>query len=102
MQDKDLELVIEECAEVIQECAKVVQAATKILRFGIDDSHPEYYGGVLNSKVLTEEVGQLLHCLDRLDLSPEHLLAAAERKREKLRIYGPEGTYLAEKGIEEE
>ena len=61
MRRENLELVIEECAEVIQ-------AATKILRFGVDDRHPDYYDGMSNSQALAEEVGQLLHCIDRLNL----------------------------------
>lgn len=90
MRREDLELVIEECAEVIQ-------AATKILRFGEDDSHPSYYDGAPNSEVLTEEVGQLLHCISRLGLNCALLMLAQQRKEEKLKTYGPDGTYLAEK-----
>lgn len=90
MRREDLELVIEECAEVIQ-------AATKILRFGVDDSHPTYYDGAPNSQVLIEEIGQLLHCIDRLDLPRDSLQRAKARKWKKLQVYGPDGTYLAEK-----
>ncbi len=88
MRREDLELVIEECAEVIQ-------AATKILRFGVDNSHPTYYDGKPNSWILTEEVGQLFHCIHRLQLDEEHVCDASARKRKKLTIYGPGGTYLA-------
>ena len=49
---ENLELVIEECAEVIQ-------SATKILRFGVADSHPTYHGGAPNDWALTEEVGRV-------------------------------------------
>ena len=90
LQRENLELVIEECAEVIQAC-------TKILRFGVDDSHPTYYDGLPNSQVLAEEVGQLLHCIDRLDLQMDDVIKAKARKREKLLIFGPDGTYLVEK-----
>ena len=90
MRRENLELVIEECAEVIQ-------AATKILRFGVDDSHPTYYDGTPNGQVLTEKIGQLLHCIDRLDLPMDDVIKAKMRKREKLLTFGPDGTYLAHK-----
>lgn len=90
MRKEDLVLVIEECAEVIQ-------AATKIMRFGEDDHHPTYYNGARNSEVLAEEIGQLLHCIDRLDLPLDDVFKAKARKREKLLTYGPDGTYLAGK-----
>ena len=90
MRREDLELVIEECAEVIQ-------AVTKILRFGEDDSHPTYYDGAPNSEVLIEEIGQLLHCIDRLNLPRDMLQQSKARKFTKLLTYGPDGTYLAEK-----
>lgn len=90
MRREDLELVIEECAEVIQ-------AATKILRFGVDDSHPTDQYGATNIEVFTEEVGQLLHCIDRLNLFRAALERAKARHIQKLLTYGPDGTYLAEK-----
>lgn len=84
---KNLELVIEECAEVIQAC-------TKIMRFGPDESYKGRNYGRLNSVHLTHEVGQLLHCINRLDLDRKELVKSAKEKREKLKTYGPEGTYL--------
>lgn len=93
MRKEDLVLVIEECAEV-------VQAATKILRFGVDDSHPRYYDGKPNSWVLTEEIGQLLHCIHRLQLDEKHVRDASARKGERLKTYGPDGTYLTRKRVE--
>lgn len=88
MHREDLVLVIEECAEVIQ-------AATKILRFGEDDHHPS--DSARNSEVLVKEIGQLLHCIDRLDLPMDDMIKAKARHREQLLTYGPNGTYLAEK-----
>lgn len=56
-QEKNLTLVIEECAEVIQ-------TICKIKRFGINDVNPTL--DITNQNHLSEEVGQLLYCLDIL------------------------------------
>ena len=88
--DKYLDVVIEECAEVIQ-------AITKIKRFGIYDWHPDYDNGNPNWQRLVTEIGDLLACIDKLEL-PETMLAnAQDAKRHKLAIYGPEGSYVKEK-----
>ncbi len=82
---------------VIEEASEVIQAATKILRFGIDDKNPDYYDGVPNTQVLVTEIGQLLHCIDRLGIPTIELEIAKADKWKNLKIYGPEGSYLKSK-----
>lgn len=47
-----------------EECAEVIQAISKVLRFGLNQHHPET--GVTNIEALAIEVGQLKYMLDRL------------------------------------
>ena len=86
---KDLELVVEQASEVIH-------SAMKMMRFGIHNGHPDYYCGEPNIEIFTREVGELLHCIDRLGLDPEKIKTAKYFKRERLKVYGPEGAYLKE------
>lgn len=88
--DADLILIMEEAAEVIQ-------AASKILRFGPNDFHPTYHNGAPNTHALAIEIGQFLCCIDRLGLPFDVIETARTEKAKKLLIYGPDGTYLAEK-----
>jgi len=67
----------------------------------VDDTHPDYYDGIPNSQALIEEVGQLLCCIDLLGLPSDLVGQAYERKREQLKVFGPDGTYLAEKKAKE-
>ncbi len=82
---------------VIEEAAEVIHAACKIKRFGLNDSHPTYYDGLPNGHVLTTEIGQLLHVIDKLDLNPYEVEFAKQQKAKKLETFGPHGTYIAGK-----
>ncbi len=79
MKEKDLNRVIEECAEVIQ-------AATKILRFGLNGSYPD---GRTNIDVLIQECGDVLACIDKLHLPEEKIDEARYAKHRKLRKIEP-------------
>lgn len=67
---------------VVEECGEVIQAATKIMRFGLVGSYDD---GRSNITVLTTEVGDLLACIDRLDLDHAELIKAKIAKQNKIR-----------------
>lgn len=92
MDERYLDLVMEECAEVIQCC-------TKIKRFGIKDSHPDYYRGRPNGMALKLEIGDLLATIKGLgvDLNDDTVQESFRDKVRRLETYGPDGTYLKEK-----
>lgn len=75
MKENDLKRLIEECAEVIQ-------AASKIMRFGLKGS---YCDGRKNLDVLTTEVGDLIACINNLQLDERDLQQAVLNKQRKLR-----------------
>ena len=80
---------------VIEEAAEVIQSIAKAKRFGLADCDPR--NGVSNLRNIANEVGDLLEVLDRLCL-PQHLIQEGrQRKRERLLVYGPHGTYLKER-----
>lgn len=68
----------------------------KILRFGIDDDA----GGLRknNRQDLHEEIGDLLAVIGYLELDDDLLKEAISKKVAKLAVYGPDGTYLKDKG----
>lgn len=70
-----------------EECAEVIQVISKINRFGIDGEHQ----GHTNLVRLTEEIGDLYCMLGLLVesglVSQDEVVAAAEKKREKLKIW---------------
>jgi NTP pyrophosphatase (non-canonical NTP hydrolase) len=77
----------EEIIRIMQEeAAEVIQVVSKICRFGIDS-----YTGRSNRDQLAAEIGDIVAMID---LAVEHgivdrnaIVAAAARKREKLRFY---------------
>ena len=79
---------------VIEEAGELIQACTKALRFGWEHSWPDYQDGMPNAKAILLELGQLLACIDLLDL-PENLCdfieEEAEKKKKKLERFGPKG-----------
>ncbi len=91
----DEEKFLNDLVLVVEECAEVIQAATKIQRFGIHDNYPTYALAMSNIDALTNEVGQLLHCIEKLKLDPAKIEISKRLKKERLEMYGPEGTYLA-------
>lgn len=88
-----------------EECAEVVVAVCKAQRFGLDDSHPDYRDGkVTNREAIIDEAGDVLGVLASMhltDAEKNRLNKAKAAKIKKLKIYGPEGTYLAaDSGVE--
>lgn len=78
--NKNLEILAEECAEVIQ-------IKSKIIRFGMDDVHPNR--GKSNREALEQELGDVLSMIDILIdngvLDKENIRKAKHRKTEKLK-----------------
>lgn len=74
---------------LIEEAAEVQQRATKMLRFGVAEVQPGQ--PLSNSERLSDEIGDfnaVLHMAWEQGLvSQTRIDAAAERKRDKLRIY---------------
>lgn len=90
MDERYLDLLAEECAEVIQ-------AIMKIKRFGINDLYPD---GRTGREGLLDEIGDVFTVLDNMEFSgfeKERIERAQLLKEKKLKIYGPDGTYLKEK-----
>jgi hypothetical protein len=93
LDERYLDLIMEEAAEVIQCC-------TKIKRFGIEDSHPDYYEGKPNHVALRIEIGDLLATIDSagIDVDDDKVIHKAfGDKLARLKTYGPDGTYLNRK-----
>ncbi len=82
---------------VAEECAEVIKAIMKIKRFGLRGSYPDYLDGKHNIDVLTEEVGQLFCVIDKLNLDRQKIENAKFFKEEALKIYGPGGSYFIER-----
>ena len=84
LDERYLDLVEEECAEIIQRC-------TKIKRFGLRNVHE----GTDNLHKLQYEIGDLLSVLEHLglDINSPEVKAHKIAKDEKLKTYGPDGTY---------
>ena len=87
--ERYLDLVIEECSEVIQCC-------TKIKRFGLKDSHPNYYRGRPNLMALKMELGDLLSTIKHLgiDLNDDVVQENLRDKTRRLKVFGPDGSYM--------
>lgn len=81
------EAIATELPLLIEECAEVQQVACKMLRFGVSHHYPD---GVGNIEKLTQECGDLLAIIERLNLDPVKLEAARRAKHERLRTFGPE------------
>lgn len=93
--EKDLNLVFPDIANnlevLVEECAEVIQVKAKAFRFGLTDVHP--VENKTNQKLLNTEVGQLLAMVDILKangiLDPALLSEARIEKIDKLqRWYG--------------
>ena len=82
-----------------EECAEVIQAVSKIQRFGVNDSADF---GSLNGVTLALEVGDLLAVVQAagLDLTNHKVMEGFRLKLEKLKTYGPDGTYFTQRGGE--
>ena len=84
-----------------EECAELITAISKIKRFGINDE----YKGQSNLNRFREEVGDVLQIMKKTGLieyvrtSAGHgqIDCAMAAKVRKLKIYGPDGSYLEEK-----
>ena len=89
MDERYLDLLAEECAEVIQ-------AIMKAKRFGLLDKFKGYYAGRTNEDAILREMGDVMAIMDKL-CPPEHdsvILEARDLKHQKLKIYGPDGSYV--------
>lgn len=89
MNEEYLDLVIEEAAEVIQ-------SAIKCKRFGSSYVCPLFPGDnsdSTNEERLAYEVGDFLEVLDRLSLRTEEIKKGMERKKQRLKEYGPNSTH---------
>ena len=80
----------EEALGILQEeCAEVIVEVSKCRRFGFDSQH--YRTGILHSKMLEIEVGDMLALVDILVeqgiLSTEGLDVARANKKEKLKLW---------------
>lgn len=68
-----------------EECAEVIQAISKSLRFGLDHE----WEGVVNSKHLSVEIGDLFCMIDLLCergmVNRDDIYEASVRKRERLK-----------------
>lgn len=87
MDERYLDLLAEECAEVIQ-------AIMKIKRFGIDD---KYTDGRTGKDALLDEIGDVLCVLDYMKINEEgadRIEAAKNNKVHKLKRHGPDGSYF--------
>lgn len=90
-----------------EECAELIVAIAKIKRFGLHD----FYEGKSNKTRLMEEAGDVLAIMNKLrliadfeagdacGLSPNdrfitELEMAYVNKFEKLKVYGPDGSYI--------
>ena len=66
----------------------MIQEVSKCRRFGIDKSHKS---GITHKEMLEQEIGDVLCMIELLHqegiLSEEGLMAAKQRKEEKLRIW---------------
>ena len=82
------ERVLEIMGILQEECAEVIQEVSKCRRFGIDNLHKS---GITHKEMLEQEVGDVLCMIELLHLegilSEEGLMAAKEKKEEKLRKY---------------
>lgn len=80
------ERVLEIMGILQEECAEVIQEVSKCRRFGIGESHKS---GITHKEMLEQEVGDVLCMIELLHqegiLSEEGLMAAKQRKEEKLR-----------------
>lgn len=76
-----------------EECSEVIKAAMKIKRFG-DRLYPDGRSG---KQVLLAEIGDVFCILDHMNFSAEDenlIEQCALAKVEKLKVYGPDGTYI--------
>jgi hypothetical protein len=73
---KEMDLI-----RLVEECGELIQAAGKILRFGVKG---EYCNGTPNMEALTTECGDVLACIQRLELDDVSLSNAVISKRLKI------------------
>ena len=80
------ERVLEIMGILQEECAEVIQEVSKCRRFGINESHKS---GIPHREMLEQEIGDVLCMIELLHqegiLSEEGLMAAKQKKEEKLR-----------------
>ena len=81
---------IQEILDILQEeCAEVIVEVSKCRRFGIDSVH--YKTGELHQTMLEQELGDVLCMIELLHreglVSESGLMAATQKKEEKLRKY---------------
>ena len=79
---------VQEILDILQEeCAEVIVEVSKCRRFGLDSEH--YKTGELHQAMLEQELGDVLCMIELLYMegviSEEGLMAAKQRKEEKLR-----------------
>lgn len=88
MDERYLDLVIEECAEIIQ-------CVTKIKRFGVNDAHPKNKL-IPNHALLRQEIGDLIAVVQEMgiDIQSNKMAGCIQDKLEKLKEFGPDGTYV--------
>lgn len=82
------ERVLEIMGILQEECAEVIQEVSKCRRFGINESHKS---GISHKAMLEQEIGDVLCMIELLHqegiLSEAGLMAAKQKKEEKLRKY---------------
>jgi NTP pyrophosphatase (non-canonical NTP hydrolase) len=81
---------VQEILDILQEeCAEVIVEVSKCRRFGTDSLH--YKTGITHREMLEQEIGDVLCMIELLHqegiLSEEGLMAAKQKKEEKLRKY---------------
>lgn len=74
---KEMDLI-----RLIEECGELIQAASKIQRFGLNGS---YCDGTSNLTALIRECGDVLACIDRLQIAEALLDRARYEKHRKIR-----------------
>lgn len=82
-----------------EECAEIIQAVMKIKRFGKDELYPDGRSG---KQALLNEIGDVFCILDHINFShaDKRLIDdCTNAKAEKLKIYGPDGSYFKSKEI---
>ena len=85
---------------LMEECGEVIQDAAKCMRFGMKDRHLLYKNGIQNDASMFTEIGDILGVLDAAYPNWEkdmHVRNARMIKQEKLKEFGPYGTYLKRK-----
>jgi len=71
-----------------EECAEVQQVVCKIIRFGWDSYHPDDPDKTPNIIRLANEIGNLLHMVDIVDVPEDEIMVGVQMKKEGIKKHG--------------